>query len=104
MIQDEHIVRQAADADHGRAQRNGMNLWQDLLRGAAAIVEGQRDQCTMLVTDTEDVAARERFAERFVAGDMAALIEQTVEGAAARRVRMDDEGLIALENDLRVET
>ena len=58
----------------------------------------------MFIADTEEIATRQWFAECLVAWNMIAIVNQTVQRLATRWVRMDEDILVALTDNLRVKT
>jgi hypothetical protein len=104
MVQHHHIIRYAAKSDHGGAQGNGAKLRHDILDGATAIVKRQCHQGAVFIADTEDISTRQRFAERLISLDVAALIKQTIERPSSCGMRMDQDELVAIVYDLDVES
>src|SRR6266568_4408977 len=96
MSQNDRIIRAAPDGDFRVAEFDRMHRRQFFLRYRAAIVVGNCHKGAILIANTEDVAVLQSLAKRFVAPDLASLIEQTVQRVLALRVRVDKDKLVAL--------
>ena len=65
--------------DNGGTCWKRTNCGNNLLQCSTPIVVGERDLCTMLVTNAEGVIANKGFAERLVSQDVTALVKQSID-------------------------
>src|SRR3989442_2688071 len=80
-----------------------MHFGQFFPRYTRPIIVGERDQRSMLVTDTEYVALHQLFPERLIAANTLPLIPQPVERFLARWMRVYKKQTIPIAYNLRMQ-
>src|SRR5581483_10425153 len=102
MIEHNLVICQATHGDEGIVQGYRANGWQRFLRCTTAIIEGERDQGAVLISDAEDISTFERPAKRLIASDDLSLIHQAIGRARSGRMWMQQNKLVLIAYDLHM--
>src|SRR5581483_4399564 len=102
VIEHNHIIACTTQRDYRCAKWNWTQLRQRFLAQAAPIVVGNRHEGTILISDAENVATSKYLAERLISTYDLSLVCEAVQRFSTSGMRMYENELIALADNLCV--